>query len=200
MSLLSALLMLKIGLKIVARLPVVRTLISLSVQRVLSFALIVALLTVGLAVMLWLIFGNQLLSCAWIVGALAEIVKCYLGNWSLADWYKVDETTTNVVVAIVTLLSVFIMPNVAVAIYVAAFKIIRETKIASEKNKTQAGVVVNVDAIDRKHKRSHKKNYEREVLKSLGRKVLMQVSFSGSEKVFPRIAYSTPPSSWVKFL
>jgi hypothetical protein len=51
---------------------------------------------------------------------------------------------------------------------------------------------VNVDAIDRKYKRGHKKNYEREVLKSLSRKVLIQVSFSGSEKVFPRIAYSTP--------
>ena len=76
--------------------------------------------------------------------------------------------------------------------YVAAFKIIRETKITSETNKTQAGVVVNVDAIDRKYKRGHKKNYEREVLKSLSRKVLIQVSFSGSEKVFPRIAYSTP--------
>ena len=82
------------------------------------------MLPLALTLALWLVFGNAVAGCGTLRAAMAQIL-CYLGNWPLHDWELVSVTAARAMLGMIVLISVFIMPDVAVAVYVAAFDRLR---------------------------------------------------------------------------
>jgi hypothetical protein len=164
---LGALVGLKLGLRALERLKSWRGLIRLSGARIAGFALIVACLTLALTLALWLVFGNAVGGCGTLRAAMAQILKCYLGNWPLHDWELVDLTAARAMLGMIVLISVFIMPNVAVAVYVAAFDRLRVEAAERGFRQSRGGMTVNVDDQRRRGLKLAKREHKKEVLGKL---------------------------------